>query len=138
MDTNEFLRKFKVIKIKHYTMGDMNYSSRELTPRMALADGLTLSVQVSRTHYCSPRDDDFDYYGEVEIGFPSEQVDGLMKYAETPENPTGTVYAYVPVFVLDEIIEQHGGIVGIETFVRHEDGTHTKVTTKFDELKKGE
>ena len=35
----------------------------------------------------------------------------LMKYAEAPDDPTGTVYAYVPVQVVTNVIAKHGGIV---------------------------
>lgn len=133
MNTNQFLNKFK--KVKRFTLDDgTEYSYRELHPRMALADGVTLSVQASHTHYCHPRVDDCDYYIEVEIGYPSEcPSDAIMGHAETPEKPTETVYGYVPVYILDKYIESHGGIVGIETFVRHDDRTVTKVVTKFEE-----
>lgn len=32
-----------------------------------------------------------------------------MPYAEDPETPTESVYAYVPVEVIEQIIEKHGG-----------------------------
>lgn len=33
-----------------------------------------------------------------------------MEYCENPENPTDTVYGYVPIEVIEEIITKHGGI----------------------------
>ena len=33
-----------------------------------------------------------------------------MEYVEDYDNPTYTVYAYVPVEVVQEVIEKHGGI----------------------------
>jgi len=36
----------------------------------------------------------------------------LKEWAEDPDHPTNTVYAYVPIFLLDDVIEKHGGIVG--------------------------
>jgi aspartate/methionine/tyrosine aminotransferase len=32
-----------------------------------------------------------------------------MKYAESPSNPTGTVYGWVPVEVISEVIAKRGG-----------------------------
>jgi hypothetical protein len=32
-----------------------------------------------------------------------------MEWAETPSNPTGTVYGWVPVEVVMEVISSHGG-----------------------------
>lgn len=81
-----------------------------LTPRIVCADGLRLSVQAGDTHYCSPRDMNGPYY-EVEVGFPSQPIDALMEYAEDPKDPTGTVYGYVPVSVVDAVIKEHGGMV---------------------------
>ena len=33
-----------------------------------------------------------------------------MEYAEDADNPTGTVYGWVPVEVVDAVIAAHGGI----------------------------
>jgi len=35
-----------------------------------------------------------------------------MKYAEEPEIPTDTVYPYVPKSLIQEIIDDNGGVVG--------------------------
>lgn len=72
-------------------------------------DGLTLSVQASEYHYCSPRSA-HGPYKEVEVGFPSEKIPGLLEYAEDPDRPKDTVYGHVPVGIVEEIIEEHGGI----------------------------
>lgn len=82
--------------------------------RVACKDGFTMSVQASRYTYCTPREDDEPYYSAVEIGYPSEKEDLLMKYAETPEEPTETVYGYVPAKVVAAVIDKHGGVVGGE------------------------
>lgn len=80
---------------------------------MILADGTALSVQASRHHYCSPRYDNQDYYSQVEIGFPSCKIEEIMEYAEDPDRPLDTVYGYVPVDVLNKVIESRGGIKNI-------------------------
>lgn len=46
----------------------------------------------------------------MEVGYPSSVADALMPYAEDPETPTRTVYAYVPVHIVDAVIAAHGGI----------------------------
>jgi hypothetical protein len=73
------------------------------------ADGFKMSVQASQFHYCSPRDNKGPYTA-YEIGFPSEKEEALMPYAEDEDNPTETVYGWVPVAVINAIITKHGGI----------------------------
>lgn len=70
------------------------------------ADGFTISIQASRWHYCVPRETiatgDYTY---VELGFPSEREKILEKFRE------GTVYPYVPIEVVEKVMQNHGGIV---------------------------
>lgn len=73
------------------------------------ADGLTLSVQASNTHYCTPRDGVGPWVA-VEVGFPSQPVAELLEYAEEPERPTDTVYGWVPVEVVEAVVNAHGGL----------------------------
>lgn len=82
-----------------------------IKPRIECKDGFSMSVQASATHYCEPRTAYKDEsYWSFEVGFPSEKEELLMEYAEKPEDPTGSVYGYVPASVLEEIIVKHGGI----------------------------
>lgn len=74
------------------------------------ADGLELSVQASATHYCTPRDS-IGPWTAVEVGFPTQRVEELLEYAENPSDPTDTVYGYVPVAVVEAVINSRGGIV---------------------------
>ena len=77
-------------------------------PEIVCADGFTMSVQASRTHYCSPRSD-VGPWQSVEIGFPSRIEPLLWQYAESPGEWTNTVYGYVPVELVAAVIEVHGG-----------------------------
>lgn len=79
---------------------------------MVLQSGLRISVQASHLHYCEPSKDMGSYteYTAFEIGFPSEVIEDLLPYAYDPEDPTDTVYAYVPFEVIQKVIEDHGGI----------------------------
>ena len=83
----------------------------DIVKRLYCNDGFSMSVQAHDGAYCSPRTDPAytDYYFEVEVGFPSEREELLMEYVEGYDNPTGTVYGYVPVEVVQEVIEKHGG-----------------------------
>ena len=71
-------------------------------------DGFSMSVQASRTNYCSPRND-IGPYDSVEVGFPSQQESLLMPWCEDPGAPCDTVYGYVPALVIWEVINKHGG-----------------------------
>jgi hypothetical protein len=79
--------------------------------QVVCADGFTMSVQAHDGAYCSPRVSDAKKYKLVEIGFPSAREDLLMQYCEDPSDPTGTVYGYVPVQVVTNVLAKHGGIV---------------------------
>ena len=82
-----------------------------LNQPVVCVDGFRMSVQANRAAYCTPRMDKASYYESVEVGFPSEMEPLLMQYAEEPERPTGSVYAYVPATVVTLIIAKHGGMV---------------------------
>ncbi len=80
-------------------------------------DGFSMSVQHGEGLYCTPRIDGAKAYVEVEVGFPSEKVPLLMPYQEIlvvdeiENDPTESVYPYVPSSLIPLICMQHGGIV---------------------------
>ena len=77
------------------------------------ADGFTVSIQASYSHYCSPRTD-ADMYGSVELGFPNAPDSLIKEYADDYGEGidyTATVYAYVPADIVIKLINKHGGIV---------------------------
>jgi len=78
-------------------------------PRLICNDGFSMSIQGSSGHYCGPRLTQ-DWYNSMEIGFPSQMEIDLMAFAEISEDPTGTVYGYVPCDIIESVIEKHGGI----------------------------
>lgn len=82
-------------------------------PRINCKSGLNMSVQASEFNYSSPRKnllDNLEYY-EFEIGFPNKVIDCLEEYAEYWDEPTETVYSYVPFHVIQNIIEDNGGMI---------------------------
>lgn len=94
---------------KHFTqwmqegIRDSSASYFQQCRRLVLANGVSLSIQASESAYCEPRQTlPYSQYESFEIGFPSAEIEALMPYCEDPENPTGTVYPYVPLEVLDQ------------------------------------
>lgn len=85
-------------------------SMLRLRPLIECADGLTLSVQASAYHYCTPRDNGGRWYS-VEVGFPSLPLEELREWADDPDALTATVYANVPIEVVERIVNEHGGII---------------------------
>ena len=78
--------------------------------RVVCEDGFNVSIQASETQYCCPRNNEGPYI-EVELGFPSHEESMIMAWAEDRQNPTGTVYGYVPSTVVLEMLLKHGGMV---------------------------
>jgi hypothetical protein len=83
--------------------------------RLEFKDGFSVSVQASRSAYCTPRRDESLFgYTEVELGFPSEEEELLTPYAEIGGEGvdyTKQVYPYTPASVALSLIEKHGEIV---------------------------
>jgi hypothetical protein len=81
-------------------------------PRMICADGFEMSVQGHWGAYSRPRDDFAEGYSAVEVGFPSAREELLMSYIDGGEDsdPLQSVYGYVPVEIVEQIIKAHGGL----------------------------
>ena len=107
---------------------DRSTGERAVPNRITCADGFSLSVIAGPGNYCSPRpallpnlpadlanDAPADYpgpYTAVEVGFPSARPEpwaDWLEYVEDPDDPTATVYGYVPVETVQALIELHGG-----------------------------
>lgn len=79
-------------------------------PHIFCEDGFEMSVQAGSGLYSAPRGNlESGEYTACEVGFPNRKEELLMPYAEDPETPTESVYAYVPVEVIEQVIEKHGG-----------------------------
>ncbi len=99
MNINEYIQKKKA---------ELDGSS-PVIPRVVCKDGFEMSVQAGEYLYSSPRAE-CGRYDKVEIGFPSDADKLITPYAEYEEVLTDTVYGYVPVETVDELIQKHGGI----------------------------
>lgn len=84
---------------------------KEQLPRIVCVDGTSLSVQASRNHYCTPRNDKGPYT-HVEVGYPSIRPPQVWidEYCEDPSAPLNTVYPYIPIELVLFFIAAHGGI----------------------------
>ena len=100
---NQFLEKNRIF----YSTD--SFQMKAPTKRVVCADGFSMSVQGSSFAYCTPRTDEGPYI-ECEIGFPSAYEPLINEYAEEPIAPCDTVYPYVPVEIIDSVIESHGGL----------------------------
>lgn len=95
--------------IANYLNAFSNFSQR---PQIVCQDGFAVSVQATECHYTSPRRnfEDARMYDKMELGFPTMKESLILDYAEDPENPTETVYGFVPVEIINEVIAKHGGL----------------------------
>ena len=93
------------------------------------ADGYTMSVIAGEGCYCTPRPDRYgvlgnapgDYpgpYSHVEVGFPSARPEPWEKWQPLADGLGDddralwlTVYGYVPVELVRELVAAHGGEV---------------------------
>ena len=71
--------------------------------------GFSVSIQASLRNYCTPRSDTGPYTA-VELGFPNSPEPLIIGYAEDVDDPTGTIYAWVPAGVVGALLIKHGGI----------------------------
>ena len=117
------------------------FAFQKVRPRIVCNDGYSVSVQASEHMYCEPRytqwqnedgwqvingnywlssntprnfeTDHFTPYESVELGYPSEADELIYDYAED-DNYTSTVYGCVPVKIVEQLIEKHGGFKGVD------------------------
>ena len=122
---NEFIKNNLKVKVlygnKDPLMKHMMTSSR--LPQIVCSDGFKMSVQVGYSLYSTPKKV-AKRYSAVEIGFPSEREPLIEEYVElgifdTAQGRgvdyTDTVYPYVPVKVVNQVLKKHGGIDLTET-----------------------
>jgi len=87
------------------------YRIARTRPRIVCADGYSLSVQAGALLYSTPRDD-CGPWSHVEVGFPDacpEPWETWRQYADEEERPTRTVYANVPLELVEALVALHGG-----------------------------
>ena len=99
--------------VKEYLEKTYKNNDYNVRPRITCNDGYSISVQGgTSSHYCKPRELCHDYYS-VELGYPSESDELINNFAEGAEGCrdfTNTVYPYVPIVIVEQLIAKHGGI----------------------------
>lgn len=106
MTVKDWLKK----PVRVHTCSDGLHEVQENRPRLYCNDGYSISVQASSFHYCEPRLNGIQDYESVELGYPSEEDELINEYAEDDLDYTETVYGYVPIEIVEELINKHGGI----------------------------
>ena len=97
------------MNLQEYVKAHRKNKKDNLIPRIKCNDGFEMSVQGSSGHYSSPREYGDEFY-EMEIGFPTQEEALIIQYAENKDDLTNTVYGWVPVHVIQKVIDKHGGI----------------------------
>ena len=120
-DTND---KYNVMYTHKFTTGNRSVSFRypiriqfvffsiSIRGVIRCHDGFQMSIQASRDHYCTPRDDTGPY-SAVEVGWPNRLEGLLLPYVDKATTITGmrpTLYVNVPARVIHEVVAVHAGI----------------------------
>jgi hypothetical protein len=97
-----------------YRFKDLKYDNTVLfyCPTVFAKDGFHVSLQIHSSNYCSSENGYREFghtMSKVEFGYPSSHEELLTEHAENPSDLTNSV-GCVPVSVLEEIFEKHGGI----------------------------
>ena len=90
---------------------------RRTCPPFKCKDGFTVSIQAGDSLYCTPQAF-VEEYEAVELGYPSEADPLIAEWAESADDPMGTVYGWVPVDIVNKLIDKHGGLDEEEYFVK--------------------
>lgn len=115
--TPELLNKlFEATKrqVKYYAGTGLDDTTGR-TPRLLCSDGFHVSVQVGDGNYCEPRNSEGPHT-KAELGFPTEPMPSLYGYCEDLSCPTDTVYGYVPLEAICDVLNDHGGLIGYASY----------------------
>ena len=110
VDVEKFKKRDSVQAFLHETYKLVLGITQAPRPHIFCADGFEMSVQAGAGLYCEPRMNlESGEYAACEVGYPSQKEELLMPYIEDSTEPTKAVYPYVPVEVIEQVIEKHGG-----------------------------
>ena len=105
-----------------------NIINRLQIERIKCIDGFTFSCQQGYGYYSLPSWDGNKIFNmsipdilqkniaqlesvtHFELGFPTKSDDLILEYAEDRKKPTETIYPFVPIEVVIELINKHKGI----------------------------
>ena len=103
-DVNSFLRKYRHSEC-------MSYIPK---PHIECADGYMVSIQGGQANavHCWPQED-ADEFSHVEVALPSVVDEELLPYRFELDDPEEVIFHFVPVPVMDKVLQKHGGITGV-------------------------
>ena len=96
--------------IKDYNNIEWSSGQYRVLKAIECKDGFTISVQAGANSYSKPRSTIYTGYTMVECGFPNATPEYIMDYANDSSNPTNTYYGFVPVDLVNKLINLHGGV----------------------------
>lgn len=102
MSTNE-----EITSVQQYLLNKDPRNKQ--VPKIICKDGFMLSVQASSMHYCKPPRD-YTIWTHVEVAYPNIEEDVLEQYADEPDGFNMTIYPYVPIEIIQGLVDKHGGI----------------------------
>ena len=104
----------------------------EIVKKIICKDLFYMNIKASEKYYCYPKKYEV-IYTHVEVSYLSMKVDELMKYTEDHDISTKTIYKYVPVKLVEKIIEDHGGLY-TDDIIYVCDNCHTQVNIPRDNI----
>jgi len=89
---------------------------------LVLGNGERISIQASKFHYCTPRENDAEYYTSVEVGNIdnielSEEWEEYQSNESEEWSPSFAVYSFVPVSLVWDMVKSKGGLV--DSYTQH-------------------
>lgn len=108
---HKWLRETAVVRFSMF-----NVCIQNIRPVLRCNDGVSLSVQASSDHYCSPRvnylamvdhtGNEIQRYKSLEVWHVTSEVPESWNEYGSKDDP----YAFIPVELVQEFIDLHGGI----------------------------
>ena len=99
--------------LNEHIQGEIVDECRRPVQTIKCKDGVTLSAQAGRFLYSDPRED-HKTFTKIEIGFPSvSPPDSWADYFDGDwenDDRRASVYAYVPIEMVVDFINDHGGV----------------------------
>ena len=101
---NTWHKTFKVVENPN-----TQFANNRVLRYVICNDGFTFSLQAGPSHYSTPKEM-ADYYSAFEIGYPSTEESLWEQWIEPGNEPTESVYGWVPQDIINAVIKKHGGI----------------------------
>ena len=88
----------------------MGHSNPLVRHPVVCVNGYVMSVQGSSQHYCMPKENHANQYAEVECRLDKPPFPGPAWNAVKVCGDGGDIYAYVPIQLVLDLIQENGGM----------------------------